>query len=858
MIVSGAMILVSKTYWAGAPFHFRSPPAGARVESLVLRAADMREVRALLWTPEGQARPRVGVVAIHPRVDFTHHYTFPRLVAEGIACLGAMSRSPNNDTDTEHEALLLDVAACVTFLREEPGVEKVILLGNSGGGSLSAFFQAQARLPPEARLDRTPAGGKTMLRLAKLSPADAMIYVSAHRGQGAVLGDCIDPSVIDESDPFATEPDLDMYSPRNGFRPPPEWSQYPEDFVTRFRAGQRARVARLDAIAHKWLTEGRAAEQERKAPGFGELPFEERQRVERRAAFEPVMVIYRTMANLNYTDRRLDPSDREYGSLLSDRPDLMNMALLGFARVCTPRAWLSTWSALSTNADMCKNLASITEPTLLVHAGRDREIYPRTDARAIFEAVASPDRTFIEMPEARHYFEPDFGEREAPQVERLMDHLVSWIRERFDVAPRPSAAVAAAPERHPTARDWQFPPADRASSGPLPAGVQRVNLREIGARKGRFEHHLLIVGRLGAAQIEVVVASEPLFFAHENLSDEYALALPTGDPAADGFPLRTFLMDVASGEDVARLNHRVGDLVLHPYGYLHWPGRLRPPYAPFPFPPGMRKTGLSLVVCASTPCPPGDRPLFVPAGREADAKLYGSAKVPLLIGDLAHEEARQLGSIGDTTIQLLVAPARVAPAQGGFLVVLEAAPDSPYSACDLLRIPPGAELPVTGLGRAPSVTMGPQAAPNPSVLRALLVSSATAPPEPVPESWSVVPESPFPVFEDAPPGSLPFSMEGLAVEAVSGAEVRITLEGGGSALVPRYWLARMLFRVALHGVRLGYVETYGGFYSDDRGGDLRLGIRGKGGVTIAAAGALEALERMYRAVAPAGYTERLV
>src|SRR5262249_43666207 len=154
-------------------------------------------------------------------------------------------------------------------------------------------------------------------------------------------------------------------------------------------------------------------------------------KVERRAAFDPVMVVYRTMANLNYTDRRLDPSEREYGSLLSDRPDLMNMALLGFARVCTPRACLSTWSALSTNADVCKNLRSIAERTLVVHAGKDREIYPRTDARAIFEAVASADRTFIEMPEARHYFEPDFGEREAPLVERLMDHVIAWIRERF-------------------------------------------------------------------------------------------------------------------------------------------------------------------------------------------------------------------------------------------------------------------------------------------------------------------------------------------------------------------------------------------------------------------------------------------
>jgi len=260
-----------------------------------------------------------------------------------------------------------------------------------------------------------------------------MIYVAAHRGQGVVLGECIDPSVVDEHDPHATDPSLDMYDQANGFRPPPAWSEYDDAFLSRFRDAQRARVRRLDAIARSLLDDARRASGIAGEPAFAELPFAEQQRVQRRAAFEPVMVVYRTMANPNYVDRRLDPSGREYGSLLSDRPDLMNMALLGFGRVCTPRAWLSTWSAISSNANLTRNLAGIQEPTLVVGAGRDREIYPRTDVRPIFEAVASPDKTFVEIEDARHYFEPDFGEKEAPHVERLMDVVLAWIRERFEV-----------------------------------------------------------------------------------------------------------------------------------------------------------------------------------------------------------------------------------------------------------------------------------------------------------------------------------------------------------------------------------------------------------------------------------------
>ena len=76
---------------------------------------------------------------------------------------------------------------------------------------------------------------------------------------------------------------------------------------------------------------------------------------------------------------------------------------------------------------------------------------------------------------------------------------------------------------------------------------------------------------------------------------------------------------------------------------------------------------------------------------------------------------------------------------------------------------------------------------------------------------------------------------------------------------PRYWLARTLFRVALHDVRLGYVETYGRVFFDDRSGDLEVGVHGEDSrksVTVPRAEAMAFVERMYRAVAPVGYRER--
>lgn len=425
------VILVSKTYWGGMPFWFRKAPEQARLESVVLRTHDLRQLRALYWTSTRIAdAPKIGVIIIHPRVDFHHHYAVPRLVDAGFAVLAASSRHVGNDTMAEHEEMVLDVDACVRWLREKRGVEKVVLLGNSGGGSLVAFYQAEARKAPGDRFASSPGGSPTRFDSATMTPADAMVYLAAHRGQGKILLDAIDPSVVDERDPMSCEPALDMYDTRNGFVEPPAWSTYSAEFLERYRAAQVERVRRLDAVARAHIARHDEAAEESAAQGFATRPFHERQEVLRRRACETVLVVHRTMADPAYADREIDPSDRDYGSLLSERPDLMNMTALGFARTVTPRAWLSTWSGLSSNADLVANVAGIAEPTLIVHAERDREIRP-SDAALVLEACASKDKRLVIIAGARHYFEPEPGERDAPHVEAAMDAIVAWIQERF-------------------------------------------------------------------------------------------------------------------------------------------------------------------------------------------------------------------------------------------------------------------------------------------------------------------------------------------------------------------------------------------------------------------------------------------
>jgi multimeric flavodoxin WrbA len=437
---------------------------------------------------------------------------------------------------------------------------------------------------------------------------------------------------------------------------------------------------------------------------------------------------------------------------------------------------------------------------------------------------------------------PSEGDRQtcAHLGRRVAELAVRWKRGRASAsASMPAPAVA----RHPAASTWRFPPADRAGL----SGVRRTNLRELAARPGRFEHHLVVVARGGGAQLEIATASEPLSFAHVNVSDEYAVALPTGDDAIDRFPLRTFLTDPVTLEDVARYNHRVGDLVLHPFGLMHWPGRLRPPFEPFAFPAGMRRCGVTLVFCASAHAPPRDRPLVVTPGREGDAKSYAAAPPPLGLWplglwELGRADAGIVARVADASLELLVRPQSIGARHGAYVVVLEADAAGAHHGGDLLYLEPGAPLAAAGIARA------------------LVFRAESRDVEPPPSSWDAVPAAPMPVFDEARRAPLPAAYAGVELASLDAMRVTVRV-AAGSATVPRHWLARMLYRIALHCPALGYVETYGGFFYDDRAsadGIVRFGVHEAGGsheARIAPADVPAFIEGAYRAVAPDGYME---
>ena len=393
--------------YLGAEWHRPLPP-GTRCEPLQLLTPDRAVAHGWLYARGGEASV---ACLMHPRANFSRHYLVPGLVEAGFAALCVNSRWLGNDSTLIHEQVLLDVAAGVAAARQR--YERVVLAGNSGGGSLFSFYLSQALAPEGQRLADTAAGDPFDLNRFELPGADAMVYLAAHAGEGHFLLHAIDPSVTNEGDPVSCDPALDLYDPRNGFVEPPAESRYTPEFLSTYRAAQRARIARLDALARERVARRRAARARWKATGSA---------ADRRVSVATdFLVVYRTDADPRCVDLSLDPSARSHGSLWGVRPDFINYGAVGFGRVVSPEAWLSTWSGLASRASIETSGRRMTLPCLLVAYDGDHAIFP-SDQDLIARSVATRDLTRVSVA-GDHYGFPAPTGREAAAAA-----IVDWLR----------------------------------------------------------------------------------------------------------------------------------------------------------------------------------------------------------------------------------------------------------------------------------------------------------------------------------------------------------------------------------------------------------------------------------------------
>lgn len=338
-----------------------------------------------LLMPDTQ--PQTAYVLIHPTSNFHNHYLARPLAERGAAVFMVNTRFVGNDSMLLMERAIQDLGAAIRHLRQA-GFERVVLIGNSGGGSLAAFYQQQAE---RLTIDSTPDGLPFDISVQDLPPVDRLALTCAHPGRAEQLLSKIDPAVVDEHAPDESDPELDMYGVRN--RPP-----YDAAWLARYRQAQQARLLRITDTVLERLARLSAL----RSP----------------QAADEAFIIHRTQADPRLLDLGLDSNDRSPGSIQGNAIDA-NYSSNGLARFCTLRSFLSQWSPWHSRAHGPACLAQTSVPVLVVNHTADQTVFPsHIDA---WMAAAGGRGRRHELKGAPHYVD------DRPElIAELCDLLLDW------------------------------------------------------------------------------------------------------------------------------------------------------------------------------------------------------------------------------------------------------------------------------------------------------------------------------------------------------------------------------------------------------------------------------------------------
>ena len=362
--------------------HFVSLPSPVTARN----GAGFMPCQGLYHHAAGQ-RPTVAFIATHYNVDFSEHYCAPLLAERGFGFLGWNTKFRGNEAFFLLDHALIEIGVGVRWLREVAGAECVVLLGNSGGGSLMAAYQSQAQA-----VDIAPAPGlKLPDALSGLPPADLYISLNAHAGRPEVLTDWMDPSVADERDPFSIDPALDPFA---AGRTVP----FDAQFVADYRAGQRARNKRIG----DWCIDQLQA---LAAAGYSDRVFN----------------MARVWADLRFIDPSLDPSRRPANRCYAGEPRRANFGPANIGVTSSLRTWLNMWSLEHGQCRGAPHLSKLQLPALVIQSLADTGVFP-SDAQRIYDLLGS-QRKSLHLIDGDHYMT-------APDTARghVADLIAAWTR----------------------------------------------------------------------------------------------------------------------------------------------------------------------------------------------------------------------------------------------------------------------------------------------------------------------------------------------------------------------------------------------------------------------------------------------
>ena len=407
------------------------------------RFVPLGAAKGALYVPDTGPAPHVAFLAVHRTGNFMTHVSTAELPKRGFMVLGMNPRFDNNEAAVNWEDIALDVRAGVRYLRAQPGITTVILIGHSGGGPTTSYYQAVAENGPaycQGANKLVECDSSRLAGFAAADKADGIIFMDAHPGNTINTLRSLNPSVKKEERDSQIDKSLDPFSVQNGFNPTGN-SVYSQSFQYKYFKEQSRR---MNALIDKAL----AIRSKMQAGSY--VPSD-----------EDSFVVYRDSARLSDFSTGVHRGTLSPQKLLKDNGTVQNI-IVNTVRVPNPgnketdesfggAAALTITSFLSANAirstssldgiDWCSSnnstICAVRQIHIPILVTSMQGHYFIRDGEQIFQNSVSADKDFFVIEGATHGLGPctpcsaQTGISYANARKNLFDLAASWANTRF-------------------------------------------------------------------------------------------------------------------------------------------------------------------------------------------------------------------------------------------------------------------------------------------------------------------------------------------------------------------------------------------------------------------------------------------
>lgn len=398
----------------------------------------------VLYQPdEPDERCRIAILLMHSSGNYYAHVATLALAERGFTVMGANVSNAKQPLENK----IQEVGDYVRYLKGLPGIDKVLILGHSGGGTLMSCYQAVAE--NGAQIFQDDGRIVKMPDMDPMPEADGVLLLDSNFGIGVMYLVSVDPAVTDEHSARNLNSEFDLFAPENGYVPGA--AHYSKEFVEKYNAAQEARfdrireyvLERLDALNRG---EGDFEDDEPIVIPGGSL-------VSRNNRLFPLDISYLNHTKEEYPllhsdgsitneiiyTRRAPRGNRSLTPLLGQSADNTTIRIYAGSATVRTHGYRMTetgiegvdWDSSYNNTP--GNVKYIRKPLLIMGMTGGYEFLA---AEIIYQNAVSEDKTIAFVEGATHNFTTEKATEKYPgefgdTVKTCFDFVAKWVMERF-------------------------------------------------------------------------------------------------------------------------------------------------------------------------------------------------------------------------------------------------------------------------------------------------------------------------------------------------------------------------------------------------------------------------------------------